>query len=147
MLLLAQPRVLFAMARDGLLPPAVAALHPRHHTPHRMTLLCGAAVAVVAALTPIERLAYLCNIGTLFAFFLVCLGVLVLRISRPALPRPFRCPGGKSVSALGALVCLSLMLSMPAASWWRLGLWLLLGLAVYFLYAWRSGRLRENERE
>jgi APA family basic amino acid/polyamine antiporter len=147
MLLLAQPRVLFAMARDGLLPPAVAALHPRHHTPHRMTLLCGAAVAVVAALTPIERLAYLCNIGTLFAFFLVCLGVLVLRISRPALPRPFRCPGGKTVSALGALVCLSLMLSMPAASWWRLGLWLLLGLAVYFLYAWRSGRLRENKRE
>ena len=140
MLLLAQPRVLFAMARDGLLPPAVAALHRRHHTPHRMTLLCGAAVALVAALTPIEKLAYLCNIGTLFAFFLVCLGVLVLRISRPALPRPFRCPRGKTVSALGALVCLALMLSMPAASWWRLGLWLLVGLAVYFLYAWRSGR-------
>jgi APA family basic amino acid/polyamine antiporter len=112
-----------------------------------MNLLCGAAVALVAAPTPIERLTYLCNIGTLFAFFLVCLGGLVLRISRPALPRPFRCPGGKTVSALGALVCLSLMLSMPAASWWRLGLWLLLGLAIYFLYAWRSGRLRENERE
>ena len=142
MLLLAQPRVLFAMARDGLLPPAVAALHPRHHTPHRMTLLCGAAVALVAALTPIEKLAYLCNIGTLFAFFLVCLGVLVLRISRPALPRPFRCPWGKTISALGALVCLGLMLSMPASSWWRLGLWLLIGLAVYFLYAWRSRALQ-----
>ncbi len=143
MLLLAQPRVLFAMARDGLLPPAVAALHPRHHTPHRLTLLCGAAVALVAALTPIEKLAYLCNIGTLFAFFLVCLGVLVLRISRPALPRPFRCPWGKTISALGTLVCLGLMLSMPATSWWRLGLWLLVGLAVYGFYGWRSGRFKE----
>jgi APA family basic amino acid/polyamine antiporter len=143
MLLLAQPRVLFAMARDGLLPPAVAALHPRYHTPHRMTLLCGAAVALVAALTPIEKLAYLCNIGTLFAFFLVCLGVLVLRVTRPGLPRPFRCPWGKTVSSLGVLVCLGLMLSMPANSWVRLGLWLLTGLAVYFLYAWRAGRWRE----
>ena len=109
MLLLAQPRVLFAMARDGLLPPAVAVLHPRYHTPHRMTLLCGAAVALVASLTPIDKLAFLCNIGTLFAFFLVCLG---------------------------------LMLSMPAGSWWRLILWLLLGLACpHFLYAWHTGRL------
>ncbi|MBI4644877.1 MAG: amino acid permease, partial [Deltaproteobacteria bacterium] len=79
MLLLAQPRVLFAMARDGLLPRGVAALHPRYQTPHRMTLLCGGAVALVASLTPIAKLAYLCNIGTLFAFFLVCTGVLVLR--------------------------------------------------------------------
>jgi APA family basic amino acid/polyamine antiporter len=147
MLLLAQPRVLFAMARDGLLPPAVAALHPRHHTPHRMTLICGAAVALVASLTPIDKLAFLCNIGTLFAFFLVCLGVLALRITRPALPRPFRCPAGKLVAAAGALVCLALMLSMPEGSWLRLFLWLALGLAVYFPYAWRAGRLRENEGE
>ena len=147
MLLLAQPRVLFAMARDGLLPPAVAALHPRHHTPHRMTLLCGAAVALVASLTPIDKLAFLCNIGTLFAFFLVCLGVLVLRVTHPALPRPFRCPAGKLVAAAGALVCLALMLSMPAGSWWRLGLWLLCGLGVYFVYAWRAGRFGENGRK
>jgi APA family basic amino acid/polyamine antiporter len=140
MLLLAQPRVLYAMARDGLLPPSVAALHPRHRTPHRMTLLCGAAVALVGSLTPIEKLAYLCNIGTLFAFFLVCLGVLVLRFTRPALPRPFRCPWGKGVAAAGALVCLGLMLHMPAGSWWRLGLWLVLGLAVYFSYSWYAGR-------
>jgi APA family basic amino acid/polyamine antiporter len=141
MLLLAQPRVLFAMARDGLLPPWVAALHPRHRTPHRMTLLCGAAVALVASLTPIDKLAFLCNIGTLFAFCLVCLGMLVLRCTRPDLPRPFRCPGGKAVAAAGVLVCLGLMLSMPEGSWWRLLLWLLLGLAVYLLYAWRCGRL------
>ncbi|MFZ5447488.1 MAG: amino acid permease [Thermodesulfobacteriota bacterium] len=145
MLLLAQPRVLFAMARDGLLPGAVAALHPRYRTPHRMTLLCGGAVALVASLTPIDKLAYLCNIGTLFAFFLVCLGVLVLRFTQPALPRPFRCPGGKLVAATGVLVCLGLMLSMPEGSWLRLFLWLALGLVVYFLYAWRSGRLAENK--
>jgi APA family basic amino acid/polyamine antiporter len=146
MLLLAQPRVLFAMARDGLLPPAVAALHPRYHTPHRMTILCGAAVALVASLTPIDKLAFLCNIGTLFAFLLVCLGMLVLRITHPALPRPFRCPAGKLVAAAGALVCLALMLSMPASSWLRLALWLLMGLVVYFLYAWRTGRLGENKQ-
>jgi APA family basic amino acid/polyamine antiporter len=144
MLLLAQPRVLYAMARDGLLPGAVAALHPRYRTPHRMTLLCGVAVALVGSLTPIEKLAYLCNIGTLFAFFLVCLGVLVLRHTHPALPRPFRCPHGKGVAAAGALVCLGLMLSMPAASWWRLGLWLLAGLMVYFGYSWYAGRFRDG---
>jgi APA family basic amino acid/polyamine antiporter len=145
MLLLAQPRVLFAMARDGLLPAAVAALHPKYRTPHRMTLLCGAAVALVGSLTPIEKLAYLCNIGTLFAFFLVCLGVLVLRVTHPALPRPFRCPGGKAVAAAGVLVCLGLMLHMPATSWWRLGLWLGLGLAVYFSYSWYAGRFTAAE--
>ena len=144
MLLLAQPRVLFAMARDGLLPPAVAALHPRYHTPHRMTLLCGTAVALVASLTPIDKLAYLCNIGTLFAFFLVCVAVLVLRLTSPTLPRPFRCPLGKTVACLGAILSLGLMLSMPASSWWRLGAWLAIGLVIFFLYAWFSGRLREN---
>lgn len=147
MLLLAQPRVLFAMARDGLLPLSVAALHPRHHTPHRMTLLCGAAVALVGSLTPIDKLAYLCNIGTLFAFFLVCLGMLVLRVTRPALPRPFRCLYGKTVAAAGAMVSLGLMLSMPASSWWRLGLWLLAGLGVYLIYAWHSGRWRAEGKE
>ncbi len=140
MLLLAQPRILFAMARDGLLPPWVAHLHPRYLTPQRLTLICGAVVALTASLTPIEKLAYLCNIGTLFAFFLVCLGTLLLRLKRPDLPRSFRCPLGKTIAAAGALICLALMLSMPAASWWRLGLWLLLGLVIYFLYAWRSPR-------
>ncbi len=147
MLLLAQPRVLFAMARDGLLPAGAAALHPRHRTPHRMTLLCGGAVALVASLTPIDKLAFLCNIGTLFAFFLVCLGMLALRFTHPTLPRPFRCPYGKAVAASGALVCLALMLSMPESSWLRLLLWLLLGLAVYFLYAWRAGRLEMAAKE
>jgi len=146
MLLLAQPRILFAMARDGLLPSRVATVHPRYHTPHRLTLICGAAVALVSSLTPIEKLAYLCNIGTLFAFFLVCLGVLVLRFTSPTLPRPFRCPLGKTVAAAGALVSLSLMLSMPASSWWRLLLWLGTGLAIYGFWGFLSGRWRGGEK-
>ncbi|MFW6126943.1 MAG: amino acid permease [Thermodesulfobacteriota bacterium] len=146
MLLLAQPRILFAMARDGLLPSRVATVHPRYHTPHHLTLICGAAVALVSSLTPIEKLAYLCNIGTLFAFFLVCLGVLVLRFTSPTLPRPFRCPLGKTVAAAGALVSLSLMLSMPASSWWRLLLWLGTGLAIYGFWGFLSGRWREGEK-
>jgi APA family basic amino acid/polyamine antiporter len=145
MLLLAQPRILFAMARDGLLPAWMAKVHPRYHTPHRLTLICGGAVALVSSLTPIEKLAYLCNIGTLFAFCLVCLGVLVLRYTSPARPRPFRCPAGKPVAVAGELVALALMLSMPAASWWRLVLWLLAGLVVYFSYVWFSSRFRGRE--
>jgi APA family basic amino acid/polyamine antiporter len=142
MLLLAQPRILFAMARDGLLPAWMAKVHPRYHTPHRLTLICGGAVALVSSLTPIEKLAYLCNIGTLFAFFLVCLGVLVLRYTSPTHPRPFRCPLGKPVALAGATIALALMLSMPAASWWRLVLWLLAGLAIYFSYVWFSSRFQ-----
>ncbi|MEJ2224750.1 MAG: amino acid permease [Syntrophobacterales bacterium] len=145
MLLLAQPRILFAMARDGLLPPRVATVHPRYQTPHRLTLICGGAVALISSLTPIEKLAYLCNIGTLFAFFLVCLGVLVLRFTSPTLPRPFRCPLGKTVAVAGALVSLGLMLSMPAPSWWRLGLWLVIGVVLYASWGWFSGRLRRGE--
>ena len=110
-----------------------------------LTLICGAAVALVSSLTPIEKLAYLCNIGTLFAFSLVCLGVLVLRFTSPTLPRPFRCPLGKTVAAAGALVSLSLMLSMPASSWWRLLLWLVTGVVIYGLWGWFSGRLRGGE--
>lgn len=140
-LLLAQPRILFAMGRDGLLPPWTARLHPRFQTPHLTTLACGILVAGFAALTPIEKLAFLCNIGTLFAFFVVCLGVFILRWTRPDVPRPFRIPGGKAVSLLGASASLALMLSMPWDSWIRLCLWLAIGLIIFFGYGSRK-RLR-----
>jgi len=140
-LLLSQPRILFAMGRDGLLPPWTARLHPRFQTPHLTTLACGVLVAGSAAFTPIEKLAYLCNIGTLFAFFVVCLGVFILRWTRPQAPRPFRIPGGKVISLLGALASLALMLSMPWDSWIRLLLWLALGLVIYF---GRWGRKRDG---
>ena len=118
---------------------------PPHPPPHDAHLRRGRGPGGVPH--PHRQAGFLCNIGTLFAFFLVCLGVLVLRITQPTLPRPFRCPAGKLVAAAGALVCLALMLSMPAGSWLRLFLWLGLGLAVYFLYAWRTGHLGGNGRE
>ena len=139
-LLLAQPRVLFAMGRDGLLPPWTARVHPRFRTPHMTTLACGLLVAGCAAFTPIEKLAFLCNIGTLFAFFIVCLGVFILRWTRPDIPRPFRIPGGKIISLAGALASFSLMLSMPLDSWLRLLLWLALGLLLYIFYGFRQNR-------
>jgi APA family basic amino acid/polyamine antiporter len=133
-LLLAQPRILFAMGRDGLLPPWTARLHPRFQTPHLTTLVCGFLVALSAACTPIEKLAFLCNIGTLFAFLVVCTGVFIMRWTRPDAPRPFRIPAGKLVSFLGAAASLALMLTMPLDSWLRLSLWLFLGLLIYFVY-------------
>lgn len=139
-LLLAQPRILFAMGRDGLLPPWTARLHRRFQTPHLTTLACGLLVAASAAFTPIHKLAFLCNIGTLFAFLVVCLGVFTLRWTRPAAHRPFRIPAGKLVSLLGAAASLALMLSMPWDSWLRLLLWLALGLAIYFVYRVRKRR-------
>jgi APA family basic amino acid/polyamine antiporter len=139
-LLLAQPRILFAMGRDGLLPPWTARLHPRFHTPHLTTLACGGLVAAFAVLTPIEKLAFLCNIGTLFAFLVVCLGVFILRWTRPEAPRPFRIPAGKTVSLLGALASLALMLSMPWDSLLRLAIWLALGLLIYLGYGLRRTR-------
>jgi APA family basic amino acid/polyamine antiporter len=102
-------------------------------------------VALVPSLTPIEKLAYLYNIGILFAFSLVCVGVLVQRFTSPTLPRPFRCPLGKTVALAGTLVSLGLMVSMPAHSWWRLGLWLLAGLALYFIHAFCSSRFSPDE--
>jgi APA family basic amino acid/polyamine antiporter len=126
------------MGRDGLLPPWTARVHHRFQTPHITTLFCGLVVAVLAAFTPIEKLAFLCNIGTLFAFFVFCLGVFVLRWTRPEAERPFKIPGGKLVSLLGALASLGLMLSMPMDSWLRLLLWLALGLTLYFGYGARK---------
>ncbi|MBW1987152.1 MAG: amino acid permease [Deltaproteobacteria bacterium] len=146
-LLLAQPRVLFAMGRDGLLPGWTTAVHPRFRTPHVMTLVCGTVIAICSALTPIEKLAFMCNIGTLFAFLIVCLGVLILRFTQPQARRPFRCPAGKTIALLGALASLGMMLSMPLDSWLRLGLWLIIGLGIYFLYGWQSGRLRPSRRQ
>lgn len=137
-LLLAQPRILFAMGRDGLLPPWTAHLHPRFQTPHLTTLACGFLVALSAACLPIEQLAFLCNIGTLFAFLVVCTGVFIMRWTRPDAPRPFRIPAGKLVSFLGAAASLALMLTMPLDSWLRLSLWLFLGLLIYFAYRARK---------
>ena len=141
--LLGQTRIFYSMSRDGLLPEFFGTVHPRFRTPHLSTIATGAVVALAAGLLPIAVLSQLVSIGSLLAFLLVCLGVVVLRRTSPDVPRPFRVPGVPWVPALGALVCLAQMASLPWATWERLFVWLVLGLAIYFGYSRRrAARLR-----
>jgi APA family basic amino acid/polyamine antiporter len=141
-MMLAQPRIFLAMARDGLLPQWAARVHPRFHTPHISTIVTGVAVAIAAALTPISTLGTLVNIGTLMAFVIVSIGVIVLRRTRPDLPRPFRMPLVPLLPALSAVVALLLMLGLPRATWERLFIWMAIGVVMYFAYGYRRSRLR-----
>ncbi|MGK5642506.1 amino acid permease [Streptomyces sp. URMC 126] len=140
-LLLGQSRVFFAMSRDGLLPRVFSTVHPRFGTPYRSTVLLGAVVAVVAGFTSIDVLAELVNIGTLFAFVVVALGVVLLRRARPDLPRAFRTPFVPFVPVLSVLASLWLMLNLPAETWLRFAVWMALGVAVYFVYGKRHSRV------
>jgi len=133
-------RVLFAMARDGLLPAFFSAIDPRTKTPLNATILCGLVTAPIAGLTPIGTLVELVNAGTLTEFSLVCLGVIVLRVTQPDLPRPFRSPGRLILPVLGILSCLALLSFLPLATLGRFALWLGLGVVVYFAYAARRTR-------
>jgi APA family basic amino acid/polyamine antiporter len=134
-MLLSQPRILLAMARDGLLPAKFfAAIHPRFQTPWRSTLLTGALVGVMAALLPIDVLSELVNIGTLLAFVIVCAAVMIMRRTHPEVERPFRAPFGDFVPVAGILLCLMLMFSLPWENWARLFGWLAIGLVIYFSY-------------
>jgi APA family basic amino acid/polyamine antiporter len=134
-MMLSAPRVFLAMARDGLVPSSFfSAVHPRFRTPHKSTILIGCFVACLAGFLPIDALLHLTNIGTLFAFVIVCAAVLIMRKKHPEAERPFRCPLVPIVPVLGILCCLLLMFSLPAANWWRLGVWLLIGFVIYFAY-------------
>jgi basic amino acid/polyamine antiporter, APA family len=135
--LLAQTRIFYSMSRDGFLPPLFATIHPRFRTPHVSTVLTGAIIACVAALTPITVLSQLVSIGTLFAFVLVSIGVIVLRRLAPDAPRPFRTPAVPFVPIAGALICLAQMIGLPIATWERLFIWLAVGLVIYFGYGAR----------
>jgi APA family basic amino acid/polyamine antiporter len=134
-MMLSQPRVLLAMARDGLVPTGFfGAVHDKFRTPWKSTILTGAFVAVMAALLPLRVLAELVNIGTLLAFVIVCTAVLIMRVTHPEAERPFRAPLFPLVPILGILTCLVLMFSLPVENWWRLIGWLLLGFLIYFGY-------------
>src|SRR5881392_1364888 len=139
---LGQPRIFMAMARDGLLPQYFARIHSRFRTPHITTIWTGIVVGGVAMVTDIGSLADLTNIGTLFAFILVCFGVIILRRTDPARPRPFRVPMVPVFPILGVLFCFVLMLSLPLETWIRFFVWLGIGLLIYFLYGVGNSKLR-----
>jgi basic amino acid/polyamine antiporter, APA family len=141
-LMLSQPRIMLAMARDGLLPPGFfGSVHERFRTPWKSTVLTGSVVGLMAALLPLRVLAELVNIGTLLAFVIVCAAVLIMRYRHPEIERPFRCPLVPLVPMLGIAFCLLLMFSLPAENWLRLIAWLLLGIVIYFGYGKRHSVL------
>jgi len=137
-------RILFAMSRDGLLSSSFSTVNQKTQTPVRVIVLCGLAIATVAGFVPLGELAELVNIGTLFAFVLVCLGVIVLRYTDPDLHRPFRTPINPVFPTLGALSCTALMAFLPAMTWYRFLGWLAIGLVVYFSYSIRHSRLAKQ---
>jgi APA family basic amino acid/polyamine antiporter len=139
--MMAQPRIFMAMANDGLLPAWAGKIHPRFRTPHFTTILTGVTVALASGFTPIGVLGRLVSIGTLFAFVLVSIGVLVLRRTQPALPRPFRTPWVPVVPVASAIVSFLLMLSLPRDTWERLVIWMAVGILLYFAYGRRHSRL------
>ena len=143
-MMLSQPRVLLAIARDGLLPQSFfGAVHERFRTPWKSTILTGIVVAILGAFLPLRILAELTNIGTLLAFVMVCVSVLIMRYTNPNAERPFRAPFGKVVPILGIAFCLLLMFSLPGKNWLRLFVWLLVGLVIYFWYGRHHSALAE----
>ncbi|MFH8932679.1 amino acid permease [Streptomyces griseosporeus] len=144
-LLLGQTRVFFAMSRDGLLPRFFSHTHPRFRTPYRPTILLGVIIAVVAGFTSLKTLEELVNIGTLFAFVVVAISVIILRRKRPDLPRAFRTPWVPVIPILSVCASLWLMLNLPAETWIRFGIWMAIGFLVYFLYGRTHSRLAHRE--
>jgi APA family basic amino acid/polyamine antiporter len=140
--LMGQPRIFFTMAKDGLLPPVAARVHPKYMTPHVTTIATAILVATAAALLPIGIVGELVSIGTLFAFVIVCGGVLVLRYTRPDIPRPFKTPLVPFVPIMGILSCFYLMSGLPKDTWIRLLVWMGIGLVIYFTYGIRKSKLR-----
>ncbi len=144
-MMLSAPRVFLAMARDGLVPRSFFAdVHPRFRTPWKSTMLVGAFVLIMAGLLPIDALLHLTNIGTLLAFVIVCAAVLIMRRKYPDVERPFRCPWVPFVPIMGVLSCTMLMFSLPVANWWRLFVWLGIGLMIYFGYGRKHSVMAEQ---
>ncbi len=142
---LGQPRILMAMSRDGLLGPWFGRIHPRFRTPYVTTILTGIFVAFFAAIANIDEIVQLTNIGTLFAFILVCIGIMILRVREPMRPRKFRVPLVPLTPLLGIASCAILMAGLPVLTWVRFVLWLVTGLLIYFFYGSRRSRLSKQK--
>jgi APA family basic amino acid/polyamine antiporter len=141
-MLLGQPRIFFSMSKDGLLPPVFSKIHPRFKTPYVSTLITGFVALILAGVLPINILGELVSIGTLLAFAIVCIGIIILRIKRPDLPRAFKTPLVPLVPILGAGICILQMISLPWETWLRLVAWMAVGFAIYFAYGIRKSKLR-----
>ncbi len=141
-MMLGQPRIFYAMSKDGLLPERFARIHPRFKTPYYSTILTGSVAFVLAGILPINILGELVSIGTLLAFAIVCIGIIFLRVKRPELKRPFRTPFVPLVPILGAGICLIQMYSLPLDTWLRLIIWMAIGMLIYFTYGLRHSKLK-----
>ena len=139
-----QPRIFFSMSRDGLLPPYFQRVHPKYQTPHMTTIWTGIIVAAISAVANINEIVELTNIGTLFAFVLVCAGVIILRRKEPNRVLAFKTPLVPLVPLLGIASCIYLMAGLPLITWIRFGIWLLVGLALYFTYGYTHSKLRKT---
>ncbi len=139
-------RIIFAMSRDGLLPAMLGTVNPKTQTPVRVIVICGLIMSLIAGFIPLGELAELVNIGTLAAFVLVCFGVLVLRVTKPDMPRPFRTPLSPLIPVLGMLSCGALMAFLPSITWLRFVVWLAIGLIIYFAYSMQHSQLADTEQ-
>jgi basic amino acid/polyamine antiporter, APA family len=137
-----QTRIFFAICRDGLLPERLADVHPRYGTPAKLTIGLGILIAILAALVPLSGIVKLVNIGTLFAFVLVNVGVIVLRYTKPDMPRPFRVPLSPVLPILGIAFAVFLMTDLPLSTWVRFVIWLAIGMLIYLFYGYRNSRVR-----
>lgn len=144
-MMLGQPRIFYAMSKDGLLPERFARIHPRFKTPYYSTILTGSVAFVLAGILPINILGELVSIGTLLAFAIVCIGIIFLRVKRPELKRPFRTPFVPLVPILGAGICLIQMYSLPLDTWLRLIIWMAIGILIYFTYGLRHSKLKHPD--
>lgn len=144
--LLGQTRIFFSIARDGLIPSTFSRVHPKFNTPYVSTIITGVFVALVAGFIDIGEAAELTNIGTLFAFAIVCMGIIILRIKEPNRPRPFKTPFFPYIPILGIISCMYLSVNLPALTWYRFVLWFIVGMLIYLFYGYRNSRARRSNK-
>jgi APA family basic amino acid/polyamine antiporter len=146
-MLMGQPRIFYSMSKDGLLPPVFSKVHKRFKTPYISTIVTGFVAMIIAGVLPIDILGELVSIGTLLAFAIVCVSIIILRKKRPELHRPFRTPFVPLIPILGALICFAQMASLPLDTWLRLIIWMAIGFVIYFAYGMKHSKLGKEKND